>query len=107
MDGKREISNFDFLNFMTFLEKRNRLKDKKTKNYLKNLFCSKKLLTFYIKSLIEEISFLQKDGSGVGEIIQNHGEKVLIKINQEGKYLVNVHPKIDKKKINKWDESSC
>jgi len=96
---KKVISNFGILNFIIFLEKRNSLKDKKTKNYLKNLFCSKKLLTFYIKSLIEEISFLQKDGSGVGEIIQNHGDKVLIKINQEGKYLVNVHPKIDKKKL--------
>lgn len=49
MDGKREISNFDFLNFMTFLEKRNRLKDKKTKNYLKNLFCSKKITNFLHK----------------------------------------------------------
>ena len=90
---------FEISNFLNFVRKKNYFKIKKTNQHLKNLLRSKKILTFHIKSLIEEISFLQKEGSSIGEIIHNQGDKVLIKINQDGKYLVDVHPKINKKKL--------
>lgn len=94
-----KIGSFDIKMFIDFLKKKRFSTQKKKKKYLENLFYSKKILTFYIKNIIEEISFLQKEGSSVGEITQNQGEKVLIKINQDGKYLVNVHHKINKSKL--------
>lgn len=93
------MTMFDILDFLDFVGKKYYSKIRKTDDHLENLLKSKKILTFYIKGLIEEISFLQKEGSGIGEIIHNQGDKVLIKINQDGKYLVDVHPKINKKKL--------
>jgi 26S proteasome regulatory subunit T6 len=90
---------FNVLYFIEYLKNKSLTDQKKINKYLTNLLYSKKILTLYIKNLIEEITFLQKEGSGVGEIIQNQGEKVLIKINQDGKYLVSVHPKINKSKL--------
>ena len=94
--GKNQFKIFEFLNF---LKKKSFSKVKNSSKQIEYLLKSKKILTFYIKSLIEEISFLQKEGSSIGEIIQNQGDKILIKINQDGKYLVDVHPKINKNKL--------
>merc|ERR1719478_1857689 len=71
------------------------------KFYQPDAFDISKFVRFLKKKihLIEEISFLQKEGSCVGEILQNQGDKILLKINQEGKYLVKVHPKIDKSRL--------
>ena len=91
--------SFNISGFVRFLKKKIYLNQEKNLQYLKNLLKSKKILTHFIKSLIEEISFLQKEGSCVGEILQNQGDKILLKINQEGKYLVKVHPKIDKSRL--------
>jgi len=96
---KEKNIDYEFLDFVMFLKKRTYMKHKRNKGYLEGLFYSKRILTLYIRNLMEEICFLQKEGSYVGEIIQNHGNKVLIKINQEEKYLVDVHNKIDKKKL--------
>eukprot|EP00802_Teleaulax_amphioxeia_P002307 Tamp_02309.p2 GENE.Tamp_02309~~Tamp_02309.p2 ORF type:complete len:401 (+),score=14.85 Tamp_02309:2793-3995(+) len=95
----RKNSFFDTSKFIFFFIKKNYENEKKVREYIKSLVFSKKMLTLYIKNLIEEISFLQKEGSGVGEVTQNKGDKILIKINQDGKYLVNVHPKIDKSRL--------
>jgi len=96
---KEKNIDYEFLDFMMFLKKKTYVKHKRNKGYLKGLFYSKRILTLYIRNLMEEICFLQKEGSYVGEIIQNHGNKVLVKINQEEKYLVDVHNKIDKRKL--------
>lgn len=93
------INSFKTGSYFSFFIKKNLAWEKKTQEYIKDLIFSKKILTLYIKNLIEEISFLQKEGSGVGEVIQNKGDKILIKINQDGKYLVNVHSKIDNTKL--------
>jgi|Transcript_93501 26S proteasome regulatory subunit T6 len=96
---KEKNIDYEFLDFVMFLKKKTYVKHKRNKGYLKGLFYSKRILTLYIRNLMEEICFLQKEGSYVGEIIQNHGNKVLVKINQEEKYLVDVHNKIDKRKL--------
>jgi 26S proteasome regulatory subunit T6 len=84
---------------MIFLKRKINSNEEKEKIHLENLLYSKKILNFYVKSILEEIAHLQKEGSSVGEIIQIQGEKVLIKINQDGNYFVNVHPKIKKTKL--------
>jgi len=94
-----QIDSFKTGKYFSFFIKKNLTLEKKTREFIKELVFSKKILTLYIKNLIEEISFLQKEGSGVGEVIQNKGDKILIKINQDGKYLVNVHSKIDNSKL--------
>ena len=99
MSLEKVIDSFDVLNFMVFLKRKINSNKKKEKIHLENLLYSKKILNFYVRSILEEIAHLQKEGSSVGEIIQIQGEKVLIKINQDGNYFVNVHPKIKKTKL--------
>ena len=98
MSLENVIDSFDVLNFMVFLKRKINSIEKKEKIHLENLLYSKKILNFYLRSILEEIAHLQKEGSSVGEIIQIQGEKVLIKINQDGNYFVNVHHKIKKTK---------
>jgi len=99
MSLENVIDSFDVLNFMVFLKRKINSIEKKEKIHLENLLYSKKILNFYLRSILEEIAHLQKEGSSVGEIIQIQGEKVLIKINQDGNYFVNVHHKIKKTKL--------
>ena len=99
MSLEKVKDSFDVLNFMVFLKRKINSNKKKEKIHLENLLYSKKILNFYVRSILEEIAHLQKEGSSVGEIIQIQGEKVLIKINQDGNYFVNVHPKIKKTKL--------
>jgi 26S proteasome regulatory subunit T6 len=99
MSLEKVIDSFDVLNFMIFLKRKINSNEEKEKIHLENLLYSKKILNFYVKSILEEIAHLQKEGSSVGEIIQIQGEKVLIKINQDGNYFVNVHHKIKKTRL--------
>lgn len=49
-----------------------------------------------VKMLKEEIDLLQQSGSYVGEVVKLMGkDKALVKIGQEGKYLVDIDKKID------------
>jgi 26S proteasome regulatory subunit T6 len=79
------------------------------KNFLFEILIKKKIkelqkynnlnnkLNSQVENFIEEYSFLQKEGSFVAEIVQIiNKDKILIKINQEGKYLVNCSKHIDK-----------
>jgi 26S proteasome regulatory subunit T6 len=53
-----------------------------------------------VKSLKEEIELLQQAGSYVGEVVKLMGkDKALVKIGQEGKYLVDIDKKIDQKQL--------
>lgn len=99
MSLEKVIDSFDVLNFIIFLKRKINSNEKKEKIHLENLLYSKKILNFYVRSILEEIAHLQKEGSSVGEIIQIQGEKVLIKINQDGNYFVNVHHKIKKTRL--------
>jgi len=91
--------SFEIEDFITFLKKKHYIQENSCRHQIRSLIFSKKILTLFIKNLIEEISFLQKEGSSIGEVAQNQGEKILIKINQDGKYLVDVHPRINKSKL--------
>ena len=49
-----------------------------------------------VKLLKEEISLLQQPGSYVGEVSKVMGNnKALVKMGQEGKYVVDIDKKID------------
>ena len=49
-----------------------------------------------VRLLREEIQLLQEPGSYVGEVIKQMGKKkVLVKVNPEGKYVVDVDKDID------------
>ena len=49
-----------------------------------------------MRLLREEIQLLQEPGSYVGEVIKQMGKKkVLVKINPEGKYVVDIDKAID------------
>ena len=53
-----------------------------------------------VKMLKEEISLLQQPGSYVGEVSKVMGNnKALIKMGQEGKYVVDIDKKIDQKEL--------
>ena len=46
--------------------------------------------------LREELQLLQEPGSYVGEVVKAMGKtKVLVKVHPEGKYVVDLDPKID------------
>jgi 26S proteasome regulatory subunit T6 len=51
---------------------------------------------FLVRLLREELQLLQEPGSYVGEVIKQMGKsKVLVKVNPEGKYVVDVDKTID------------
>ena len=56
--------------------------------------------TFLVRELRDELSALQETGSSVGEVVKVMGtEKVLVKINPEGKYIVNVDKGINMEEL--------
>ena len=78
------------------------LKDK-TAN-LRRLEAQRNELNSKVRLLREEVSLLQEPGSYVGEVVKVMGrEKVLVKINPEGKYVVDVDKAIDINKLNPND----
>ena len=49
-----------------------------------------------VKHLKEEIYLLMESGSHVGEVVKLMGkDKALVKLGQEGKYVVDIDKKID------------
>lgn len=67
---------------------------------LRRLEAQRNSLNSKVRSLKDELKFLQEPGSYVGEVIKIMGKKkVLVKIHPEGKYVVNVTKDIDIKKI--------
>ena len=74
----------------------------KTQN-LKRLIASRNDLNSQVRDLRGEIEALQEAGSHVGEVVKPMGEnKVLVKINPEGKYIVSLDKslKMDDCKVN-------
>ena len=54
------------------------------------------VLKFTVRMLREELQLLQEPGSYVGEVVKLMGKnKVLVKINPEGKYVVDIDKEID------------
>ncbi|GMG43326.1 unnamed protein product [Ambrosiozyma monospora] len=71
----------------------------KTQN-LRRLEAQRNALNSKVRSLKDELKLLQEPGSYVGEVVKVMGKKkVLVKVNPEGKYMVNVAKDIDIKKI--------
>nr|UXY87416.1 26S proteasome SU [Cryptomonas sp.] len=69
----------------------------KYRNDIYNILFARNLINEQIKSIQIELSSLQKEGSYIGDIIQHmNDEKILIRINTDGKFVVNYSNKIDK-----------
>ncbi|CCG84989.1 protein of unknown function [Taphrina deformans PYCC 5710] len=67
----------------------------KTQN-LRRLAAQRNVLNAQVRLLREELKLLQEPGSYVGEVVKPMGQnKVLVKVNPEGKYIVDVAPDID------------
>ncbi|GLD93787.1 hypothetical protein PINS_up002392 [Pythium insidiosum] len=67
----------------------------KTQN-LRRLQAQRNELNSKVRLLREELQLLQEPGSYVGEVIKQMGKsKVLVKVNPEGKYVVDVDKSID------------
>jgi len=63
---------------------------------LRRLQAQRNELNSKVRLLREELQLLQEPGSYVGEVIKQMGKKkVLVKVNPEGKYVVDIDPKID------------
>ena len=67
---------------------------------LQRLVATRNSLNAKVRMLREELLHLQEPGSYVGEVVQQMGEKkVLVKINPEGKYVVDIDKDIDIKDL--------
>jgi 26S proteasome regulatory subunit T6 len=63
---------------------------------LQRLQAQRNELNARVRGLRDELVLLQEPGSYVGEVVKAMGKKkVLVKVGPEGKYVVNVDPKID------------
>ncbi|KAK9383052.1 P-loop containing nucleoside triphosphate hydrolase protein [Kockiozyma suomiensis] len=73
--------------------------NEKTQN-LRRLEAQRNALNTKVRLLREELQLLQEPGSYVGEVVKAMGKtKVLVKVHPEGKYVVDLSPDIDIKKI--------
>jgi len=71
----------------------------KVKN-LRRLEAQRNELNAKVRMLREELQLLQEPGSYVGEVVKAMGKtKVLVKVHPEGKYVVDLDPKIDMAKV--------
>ena len=71
------------------------------KKKIKNMINKRFLLNRYIIGIQTELSFLQKEGSYIGDVVQFiNDDKILIKINTDGKFIVNYSDKINKNLIS-------
>lgn len=67
---------------------------------LRRLGAQRNTLNSRVRLLKEELQLLQEPGSYVGEVVKVMGkDKVLVKVHPEGKYVVDISPEIDIKKI--------
>ncbi|KAJ3051496.1 26S protease regulatory subunit 8 [Rhizophlyctis rosea] len=63
---------------------------------LRRLEAQRNALNAQVRLLREELHLLQEPGSYVGEVVKLMGKKkVLVKVNPEGKYVVDIHPSIN------------
>lgn len=63
---------------------------------LRRLEAQRNQLNAKVRLLREELQLLQEPGSHVGEVVKLMGKtKVLVKVNNEGKYVVDILPSID------------
>ena len=63
---------------------------------LRRLEAQRNLANAQVRLLREELSLLQEPGAYVGEVVKVMGKKkVLVKVNPEGKYIVDIGPDID------------
>ncbi|KAK9456899.1 P-loop containing nucleoside triphosphate hydrolase protein [Dipodascopsis uninucleata] len=73
--------------------------NEKTQN-LRRLEAQRNALNAKVRLLREELQLMQEPGSYVGEVVKAMGKtKVLVKVHPEGKYVVDIAPDIDIKKI--------
>ncbi|KAK9241443.1 P-loop containing nucleoside triphosphate hydrolase protein [Lipomyces kononenkoae] len=73
--------------------------NEKTQN-LRRLEAQRNALNAKVRLLREELQLLQEPGSYVGEVVKAMGKtKVLVKVQPEGKYVVDISSDIDIKKV--------
>ncbi|AWU74404.1 uncharacterized protein C5L36_0A09910 [Pichia kudriavzevii] len=71
----------------------------KTQN-LRRLEAQRNTLNSKVRALKDELKLLQEPGSYVGELIKVMGKKkALVKVHPEGKYISNISPDVDIKKL--------
>nr|UXY87911.1 26S proteasome SU [Cryptomonas curvata] len=87
-----KIESFVTAKMVKYKMKINNLKKKKI-----NLLAHRNLLNEFIKGVQYELSSLQKEGSYIGDVLQyTSNDKILIRINVDGKFIVHFSPKIKK-----------
>ena len=65
-------------------------------NHLHNTHTLRNLSLIVVRLLREELALLQEPGSHIGEVLKVMGKnKVLVKVNPDGKYVVEVDKKIN------------
>ncbi len=79
-------------------EYQQKLREKR--NNLKRLEAQRNEMNEAVKHLKEEIYLLMESGSHVGEVVKIMGrDKALVKMGQEGKYVVDINKKIDQSEL--------
>ncbi|GAA5968462.1 hypothetical protein JCM8115_006397 [Rhodotorula mucilaginosa] len=85
--------------FTNKIEQAEHLINSKTQN-LRRLEAQRNALNARVRLLREELQLLQEPGSYVGEVVKVMGKKkVLVKVQPEGKYVVDFAPNIDVAKL--------
>ncbi|KAI9145782.1 26S protease regulatory subunit 8 [Paraphysoderma sedebokerense] len=89
--GREGIKNY----YVAKIEQYEQTINEKTQN-LRRLEAQRNSLNAKVRMLREELQLLQEPGSYVGEVVKLMGKKkVLVKVNPEGKYVVDIAPTID------------
>ena len=93
------LSGVLFLNFSSFyvnkIEELQIMIQEKTQN-LERLKAQRNELNNRVKTIREELTCLHEPGSYVGEVVKPMGKlKVLVKVNHDGKYVVDLDKDID------------
>jgi len=89
--GREGIKNY----YISKIEQAELTINEKTQN-LRRLEAQRNALNAKVRMLREELQLLQEPGSYVGEVVKLMGKKkVLVKVNPEGKYVVDIGSNID------------
>jgi 26S proteasome regulatory subunit T6 len=68
---------------------------------LRRLEAQRNDLNSKVRRLRDELQKLQEAGSYIGEVVKVMGKnRVLVKVNPDGKYVVGIHPKLDINKLS-------
>nr|UXY88413.1 26S proteasome SU [Cryptomonas curvata] len=91
---------FEIENFFAAKMLKNEKNFYKNKSATETIIAERNTLNEHINEIQSELSSLQKEGSYIGDIIQHtSNDKILIRINTDGKFIVNASNKIKKSSL--------